>query len=125
MSELKVYWNLGSQPGKAVKAFLLTKNIPHEDHHVDMGKMEHKSEEILKLNPMGQIPFITVDGKPFRESTAILRYFADRYPELHEFYPNFSLEERMKIDQVLEWNTSFFRPNLYKRMFVITFFFFL
>ena len=41
---------------------------------------EHKSEEILKLNPRGQVPTFVDDGIVVNESLAALLYIQDKYP---------------------------------------------
>ena len=51
--ELKLYWNYGSQPSRAIKSLLVAANIPHEEVTLNFFKFEHKTPEILKLNPMG------------------------------------------------------------------------
>ena len=95
--ELKLYWNYGSQPSRAIKSLLVAANIPHEEVSLDFFKGEHKAPEILKLNPLGTVPFITVGGKAKLESAAILRYIACKYPEANKFYPD-NLDTRAVID---------------------------
>ena len=34
---------------------LISGNVPHVDKHVDMMKREHKSAEILRINPNGTL----------------------------------------------------------------------
>ncbi len=41
---------------------------------------EHKSEEIPRLNPRGQVPTFVDDGTVVNESLAILLAFQDKYP---------------------------------------------
>lgn len=41
----------------------------------------HKSEEVLKLNPRGQVPTFVDDGVVVNESLAILLYLQDKYPQ--------------------------------------------
>lgn len=55
---------------------LISGNVPHDDKHVDMMKGEHKSNEILELNPNGTLPFLVADGKVLLESSACLRLLA-------------------------------------------------
>lgn len=42
---------------------------------------EHKSEEILALNPRGQVPTFKDGDAVVNESLAILLYLEDAYPE--------------------------------------------
>ena len=67
---------------------------------------------MLKINPVGSIPFITVDGEPLYESAAILRYLAVKFPSLNQFYPE-GAEHRAMIDAALDFNgTSFRGPSM-------------
>lgn len=45
-----------------MKAFLLAAGAPHSERIVDIMAGEHKSPEMLALNPAGQLPFLTIDG---------------------------------------------------------------
>jgi len=47
-----------------------------------MMKGEHKSSEILKINPNGTLPFLVADGKILLESAACLRLLASSQPNL-------------------------------------------
>ena len=71
-------------------------------------KREHKSPEILAINPAGTIPFITVDGEPLFESAAILRYIAVKFPSCNSFYPG-GPEQRAMIDAGLDFNGTSLR----------------
>ena len=74
-----------------------------------MMKGEHKSPEILALNPVGQLPLITVGGRPMFESAAILRYLAQAHDSLKKFYPD-NLETRQMTDAALDFNGTVMRP---------------
>lgn len=55
------------------------------DHHLNAASCcvaaGHKSEEIMKLNPRGQVPtFVDEDGVVVNESLAALLYLQDKYP---------------------------------------------
>ena len=49
--QLKLYWNVQSQPSRALKTLLLAGDVPHEDIHLDLFKGEHKTPEITAINP--------------------------------------------------------------------------
>ena len=76
MSKLVLYYSLPSQPSRALLSLLKAGNVEYEAKHLDMMKGEHKAPEILAINPVGTVPFITVDDRPMFESAAILRYLA-------------------------------------------------
>ena len=109
--DLKLYWTLGSQPARAIKSLLEAGKVPHEAIDVKLFEGEHKSEKIVKLNPAGMIPFITINDKPVYESAAILRYLAQKFPSLNQYYPA-DLEQRAMIDEDLDFNGTVLRPCL-------------
>lgn len=62
-----------------VLTVLKEKNVPYEIVPVDFSKAEHKSEEYLKKQPFGQVPYIEDNGFVLFESRAIARYIAAKY----------------------------------------------
>ena len=109
MPSLELYWDLGSQPSRAIKALLEAGGVEHVTHNINLVKGEHKAPEIIALNPAGQVPFIVMDGQTMVESSSILRYLACKYESLNKFYPD-NLEQRQKIDAMLDFNATSFRP---------------
>lgn len=72
---IQYYWNIGSQPARAVKALLDIGKINHECIVMDLLNNKTRTPEYLKLNPLGQVPFIiTADNHKIGESNAILVY---------------------------------------------------
>lgn len=53
--------------------------VEHELRYVDVPAGQHKSDEILKLNPMGKLPILIDGDAVVTESAAIGLYLADRY----------------------------------------------
>jgi glutathione S-transferase len=53
--------------------------VPYELRYVDLMKGEHKSPEMLALNPMGKVPILVDDQTVVTEGAAIALYLADRY----------------------------------------------
>lgn len=108
MPELKLYWDIQSQPSRALKALLDAGDVPHESIHIEIMKGEHKAEAYKTMNPGGSLPFITIDGESLFESAAILRYLAIEYPSLNQFYPAGNIL-RAKIDAALDWSGTGYR----------------
>ncbi len=50
-----LYWGSGSIPGWRLQLVLEEKKISYESKLLSFDKNEHKSDEILKLNPRGQV----------------------------------------------------------------------
>ena len=108
---IKLYWTIGSQPSRAIRCLLLAGKVPHEAINVDFFKGENRTPEMLKINPSGLIPFITVNDQSFFESAAILRYLAQKFPSLNSYYPA-DLEQRAIIDAGLDFSATTLRPMI-------------
>lgn len=62
-----------------VRLFAALANIDLELIAVDFLAGEHKSTELLKLNPFGELPILDDQGFILRDSQAILIYLANKY----------------------------------------------
>jgi glutathione S-transferase len=51
------------------------------EHEVDLGKFQQLQPEYLKLNPNGVVPTFVHDGQVMIESTAILEYLEEVFPD--------------------------------------------
>jgi glutathione S-transferase len=69
------------------------------------------------MNPLGQIPFITDGNFKLAESNAILVYLCEKYSQLNQFYGK-NISERGKVNQHLSWHQSYFRPALFRIIFL-------
>ncbi len=76
MSGLTLYWNLGSQPGRAVKTLLDIGKIPCNYVSIDVMQRQQRSEEYLKIYPLGKIPLLKTDDFVLAESGAIMIYLS-------------------------------------------------
>jgi glutathione S-transferase len=53
---------------------------PYNAKRVDFSRSEQRSEEYLKINPLGRVPALLLDdGTPVAENTAILPYLGKRF----------------------------------------------
>lgn len=75
----------------------------------DMMKGELKSDEMLKVNPWGQMPSMTDGDFNLAESNAILRYLANVYDI--SSYGGMNAVERARIDWALDWQATNFASN--------------
>ena len=106
-SKITLYWHMIDPNSRAIKALLLAGGVKHSEVYLDVTKDEHKKPEILELNPLGQIPFMTIDSETVVESNAILRMLTRICPELDQYYPSNAFQ-RAKVDQLLDFKgTSF------------------
>ena len=74
---------LYTAPGAAgfvVHWLLIELGMPHELRLLDFAKQEQKSPEYLKLNPVGVVPTLVLDGQVMTEAAAIIMQLADLHP---------------------------------------------
>ncbi|MDH4019744.1 MAG: glutathione S-transferase family protein [Xanthomonadales bacterium] len=58
------------------------------------------SEELKKVNPMGKVPAMLIDGKPLFEAAAICTYLADLVPEKGLIAPSGTMERALHMQWV-------------------------
>lgn len=78
---LELYHNDMSSCAQKVRLTLAEKRLGWKDHHLDLRAGDQQTPEYLKLNPKGVVPTIVDNGKVVRESTVIMEYLDDEYPE--------------------------------------------
>lgn len=110
---LILYYHPMSQPSRAVLAFLLLNNIPHQIKTVEPGKRGTKQPDFQKINPLGKIPAIDDNGFLLGESEAIVRYLMNTRKYAEHFYPK-EPKERAIIDMFFPFYHSIFRPAMTK-----------
>lgn len=60
---------------------LIEIGAPYRLERVDFEHKAQRSEAYLRLNPLGQVPTLVIDGQAYTESAALLMMLADRHPE--------------------------------------------
>lgn len=78
---LELYHDNISVCAQKVRIALEEKEIEWEPHLVDLFKGEQVSSEYLAINPRGVTPTIVHEGHPVIESTVILEYLEDAFPQ--------------------------------------------
>ena len=109
---ITLYWTIGSQPARAVKALLVAGGVPHNTVNIDLLKGEQYGADFKKVNPRGLVPVITDDTFKLAESNAILKYLASTQSTIPEHYWPKNEQERAVTDQYLEYYQNHFRPAL-------------
>ena len=112
MASITCYWSNVSQPSRALRSFLVDSGLAHESRHVDMLKMENYTDpDVLRYSPADSLPFLVIDGVVYRETVAVMRYLAGRFPDkAGKFYaPPDDLETRYQIDKWCDFYTDVFR----------------
>ncbi|MGC3979638.1 MAG: glutathione S-transferase family protein [Steroidobacteraceae bacterium] len=78
---IEVFWGSGSPYSWRVLLALEFKRQRYDSHLLDLAKQEHKSAEMLKLNPRGRVPVLKDGDFVCCESLAILSYLDRKYPQ--------------------------------------------
>lgn len=78
---IQVYYAAPSIYGRKVLAVLDEKELDYEIKKMSFSTQDHLKEDYLKVNPNGEIPALVDDGFTVYESTAIVEYLNDEYPE--------------------------------------------
>jgi maleylpyruvate isomerase len=73
------YWR--SSASYRVRLGLNLKNLAFDQVSVDLRAGEQRSEAYRALNPQGLVPALEIDGHLLVQSTAILEWLDERYPE--------------------------------------------
>src|SRR3990170_6456544 len=66
---------------RKVRIVLAEKGLRYERVPVDLFKGEQRKPEFLALNPNGKVPTLQDDGTVVYESTVIMEYLNDKYPD--------------------------------------------
>jgi glutathione S-transferase len=77
----RLYW-AKSSGAMAPQALFEELGVEYEKIVIDFEKEEHRSDEFLSVNPMGQIPALVLpDGTLMTEAAAMLLQIVDRHPD--------------------------------------------
>lgn len=103
-----LYIDYISQPSRAVLAFCTMNSLPVHVVETRINKLEHRTEEFAKINPMMKVPAIkdTENNLSMGESHAILLYLIRKYKIAGEMYPVTSTEKMAKIDEYLFYHNQ-------------------
>jgi maleylacetoacetate isomerase len=82
---LYTYWR--SSSAYRVRLALAAKGLAYESVAVDLLGAEHTKGEYREKNPIGQVPTLSIDGKPMVESVAIVELLEELFPS-PPLYPN-------------------------------------
>ncbi len=78
---LTLYYGSGSPYAWKVWLALEHKQLPYELKLLSFDRAEHRTPEFLALNPRGKVPALIDGDLALWESTVILEYLEERYPE--------------------------------------------
>ncbi|CAF0885165.1 unnamed protein product [Adineta ricciae] len=114
------YYDLMSQPCRALYIFLKMTGIPFESKEIALRKLENTTDEFSRINPFKKVPVIGDSGFLLTESVAIFMYLCDKY-EKFDWYPK-EVKARARVNEYANWQHLNLRSNgaMYFRTKIIT-----
>ena len=104
---MKLYADPISTTCRPVMLLAAEGGIEIELHFIDLFKGAHMQPEFAAINPSRAVPVLEDDGFLLNESSAILKYIADKVNS--PSYPK-DLKKRAKINAMMDWfNTGLYR----------------
>lgn len=110
---LKYYYDLLSQPSRALYILLEQANIPHQKCPIALRKFENKSTEFIEnINRFGKLPCIVHGDFKLAENIAIFRYLEQEFGfgDRQSWYPQ-ERTVRARVDEYLEWQHANIRAQ--------------
>ena len=107
---IDVYWGSGSPYAWRVLLALEYKRLPYTDHLLEFSRQEHKSPQMLQMNPRGRLPVLRDAEYVCFESLAILYYLDLKYPDPPIFGTN--AEEAGTIMRVICEYQAYIEPHV-------------
>ena len=108
---MKLYMHPMSMMSRPVRLFIAENKIPVDEVTVDLFTGEHMRPPYSDMNPSCLVPMIEDGDLLLTESSAILKYLADKIGS--PTYPK-DLKARAKVNEVMDWiNTNFYRDWAY------------
>ena len=103
---MKLHFHPVSTSSRTVLLFCAEANVATESVVVDLMTGEHMKEPFLSLNPTARVPVLVDDDFVLTESSAILKYIADKVDS--PAYPK-DPKKRARVNERMDW----FNTNLY------------
>ncbi|XP_075867576.1 glutathione S-transferase A-like [Nelusetta ayraudi] len=105
--DMTLLWGSGSPPCWRVMITLEEKNLQgYNQKHFSFEKMEHKSAEVMAMNPRGQLPAFKHGDKVLNESYAAILYLEDQFKSQgNKLIPDSPAEKAMMYQRMMEGNT--------------------
>jgi glutathione S-transferase len=108
---LTLYMHPVSNTSRPVRLLIAENKLPVNEVIIDLMTGEHLKEPYTKLNPNGLVPTLVDDEFVLTESSAMLKYLADKFNLA--LYPK-DLKQRARVNEMMDWfNTGFYRDYGY------------
>lgn len=104
---MKLHMHPVSMTSRPIRLFIAENGLEVEEEVVDLMTGAHMQEPFISFNPNGLVPVLEDGDLRLTESSAILKYLADRFDL--PAYPK-DLKQRAKVNEMMDWfNTNFYR----------------
>jgi glutathione S-transferase len=104
---MKLYFHPVSTVSRPVMLFAADNGVELDTQVVDLMKGEHMQEAYGAINPSRLVPVLKDGDFRLTESSAILKYLADKIDS--PAYPK-DLQKRARVNEIMDWlNTGFYR----------------
>jgi glutathione S-transferase len=108
---MRLYMHPVSNTSRPLLLYVADNNLPIDQEVVDLMTGAHHKEPYVSLNPNRLVPTLVDGDFILTESSAILKYLADRFDL--PTYPK-DLKKRAKVNEMMDWfNTNFYRDYGY------------
>jgi glutathione S-transferase len=78
---LELYHNVNSVCAQKVRVALAEKGLEYREHLLNLGRGDQFDAAYMKLNPAAVVPTLVHDGRPVVESSVILYYLDEAFPQ--------------------------------------------
>lgn len=116
---LELWWGSGSPYSWRALLALEYKQLPYVSHVVQFAKQEHRSAQMLKMNPRGRVPVLKDGDYVCFESLAILHYLDRQQPSPPLF--GGTAEEAGTVTRVICEYQSYAEEHIQKIIYAILF----
>ena len=108
---MKLYMHPVSMTSRPIRLFIAEHGLDVEEKLVDLMTGEHHQPHFVEVNPNRQVPVLEDGDLRLTESSAILKYLADKIGSAT--YPK-DLKQRARVNERMDWfNTQFYRDYAY------------
>lgn len=116
---LELWWGSGSPYSWRALLALEYKQLPYESHLVQFAHQEHKSPQLLQMNPRGRVPVLKDGDYVCFESLAIVQYLDRKHPQPPLFGQN--AEEAGIVMRMISEYTSYVEDHIKKIIYAVLF----
>jgi glutathione S-transferase len=108
---MKLYMHPVSMTSRPVRLMIAEHGLDVDEQMVDLMAGEHYQPPFVAINPNRLVPVLEDGDFRLTESSAILKYLADKFNL--PVYPK-DLKQRAKVNEIMDWfNTNFYRDYGY------------